>query len=111
MFFRESFVSQNIRFRFQQQSSCLGVDGFQFTHQQVKLDFSRPGKPTDNAVAESFLASPRRECLTSHWFIDLEEAQDQLENWREDYNNVRPHRSLGGKKPDCQQMGTGGLPR
>lgn len=51
---------------------------------QVKLDLSRPGKPTDNAVAESFLASLRRECLTLHWFRDLEEAQHRLQEWRED---------------------------
>ncbi len=73
---------------------------------QVKLDFSRPGKPTDNAVAESFLASLRRECLTLHWFVDLEEAQDQLERWREDYNNVRPHSSLGDLPP--AYFGAGG---
>ncbi len=73
---------------------------------QVKLDFSRPGKPTDNAVAESFLASLRRECLTLHWFADLEEAQEQLERWRDDYNNVRPHSSLGDLPP--AHFGAGG---
>jgi len=73
---------------------------------QVKLDFSRPGKPTDNAVAESFLASLRRECLTLHWFRDLREAQDRLDQWREDYNNVRPHSSLGDLPP--AHFGAGG---
>jgi putative transposase len=74
---------------------------------QVKLDFSRPGKPTDNAVAESFLASLRRECLTLHWFRDLEEARERLEEWREDYNNVRPHSSLGHVPP--AHFGAGGF--
>ncbi len=73
---------------------------------RVKLDFSRPGKPTDDAVAESFLASLRRECLTLHWFRDLGEAQDRLEEWREDYNNVRPHSSLGDLPP--AHFGAGG---
>jgi putative transposase len=74
---------------------------------EVKLDFSRPGKPTDNAVAESFLASLRRECLTLHWFRDLEETQDRLDRWREDYNNVRPHSSLGDVPP--AHYGAGGF--
>lgn len=42
---------------------------------QVKLDFSRPGKPTDNPYIEAFHASLRRECLSQHWFIDFEDAQ------------------------------------
>lgn len=62
---------------------------------RVRLDFSRPGKPTDNAHIESFNGTLRRECLSQHWFLDLEEAGRILERWREDYNNVRPHTSLG----------------
>ena len=73
---------------------------------QVTLDFSRPGKPTDNAVAESFLVSLRRECLTLHWFVDLEAAQEQLERWRDDYINVRFHSSLGDLPP--AHFGAGG---
>jgi hypothetical protein len=74
---------------------------------QVKLDFSRPGKPTDNAVPESFLASLRRECLTIHCFRDLEETQDRLDRWRDDYGNVRPHSSLGDVPP--AHFGAGGF--
>lgn len=59
----------------------------------VKLDFSRPGKPTDNAVIEAFNASSRRECLSQHWFLDLAEAQCTLDAWRDEYNNHRPHSS------------------
>lgn len=40
----------------------------------VKLDFSRPGKPTDNAFIESFNGKFRRECLNQHWFLSLEDA-------------------------------------
>lgn len=66
---------------------------------QVRLDFSRPGKPTDNAHIEAFNGSLRRECLSQHWFMDLEEARRTLEAWRADYNNVRPHKSLGQLPP------------
>jgi len=59
----------------------------------VTLDFSRPGKPTDNAVIESFNASLRRECLSQHWFIDLTDAQRVLDAWRADDNNHQPHSS------------------
>lgn len=66
---------------------------------RVKLDFSRPGKPTDNAHAEAFNSVLRRECLSQHWFIDLEDAQTVLDRWRADYNNFRPHGSLGRLTP------------
>jgi putative transposase len=66
---------------------------------RVKLDFSRPGKPTDNAIIESFNASLRRECLSQHWFLDLADAQRTLDEWRRDYNNHRPHSSLGDQPP------------
>jgi putative transposase len=60
----------------------------------VKLHFSRPGKPTDNAMIETFNAKVRAECLDQHWFVSLEEAKKQLEAWRRDYNEERPHSSL-----------------
>jgi putative transposase len=65
----------------------------------VRLDFSRPGKPTDNAHVEAFHGSLRRECLSQHWFVDLADAQRTLDHWREDYNKVRPHSSLGHLPP------------
>ena len=65
----------------------------------VKLDFSRPGKPTDNAFIESFNARLRLECLNEHWFLSLDEAQEKLEAWRRDYNENRPHGSLGNVPP------------
>ena len=65
----------------------------------VKLDFSRPGKPTDNAFIESFNGKFRQECLNQHWFLSLEDAQEQVDSWREDYNQRRPHSSLGDRTP------------
>ena len=65
----------------------------------VKLDFSRPGKPTDNAYIESFNARFRLECLNEHWFLSLEDAQEKSELWRNDYNETRPHSSLGNMTP------------
>jgi len=50
------------------------VDLWAYQH-QVKLDFSRPGKPTDNAYIESFNGTLRRECLNAKWFLSLTDAQ------------------------------------
>ena len=60
----------------------------------VTMDFSRPGKPTDNPFIESFNGSLRDECLNIHWFLSLEDAQDKLDNWRREYNHERTHSSL-----------------
>src|SRR5829696_139951 len=65
----------------------------------VTLDFSRPGKPTDNAFIESFNGKFRAECLDQHWFISLDEAVCKCEAWRRDYNEVRPHSAIGNKPP------------
>lgn len=67
--------------------------------QDVTLDFSRPGKPMDNALAESFNGSFRDECLNLNWFLSLEDARDKIESWRVDYNEYRPHGSLGDIPP------------
>jgi len=65
----------------------------------VTLDFSRPGKPTDNAFIESFNGRLRAECLNTHWFLSVADARDKLEDWRRDYNEVRPHGAIGNKPP------------
>ncbi len=65
----------------------------------VTLDFIEPGKPTQNAFAESFNGKFRDECLNQHWFVNLQQARRDIENWRNDYNHVRPHSSLGNKAP------------
>ncbi len=69
----------------------------------VRLEFSRPGKPTDNAFAESFNGHFRAECLDCHWFASLEEARHTIEAWRVDYNTERPHRALGQQTPAAVQ--------
>ena len=65
----------------------------------VTLNFSRPGKPTDNAIIESFNGSFRDECLNINWFLSLEDAQRKIESWRTYYNESRPHMSLGYLTP------------
>jgi len=68
--------------------------------QQVTLDFSRPGKPTDNPNIESFNGSFRDECLNVHWFLSLTDAQEKIEHWHQEYNGFRPHSSLQNLTPD-----------
>lgn len=65
----------------------------------VILDFSRPGKPTDNAFVEYFIGSLRDECLNVNWFLSLGDARTKIEDWRVDYNEYRPHSSLGYRTP------------
>ena len=65
----------------------------------VKLNFIRPGKPMENAFAESFIGRLRDECLNTNWFISLKHARDLIEYWRQDHNEVRPHSSLKGAAP------------
>jgi putative transposase len=65
----------------------------------VKLDFTRPGKPTDNSHIESFNGRLRDECLNVHQFLSLSHAQGRIDQWRSDYNNHRPHSSLGNLTP------------
>ena len=66
----------------------------------VRMAFSLPGKPTDNAFVESFNGTFRAECLDAHWFTSLTEAQLIVETWRREYNESRPHRALGERTPN-----------
>jgi len=68
-------------------------------HHGVRIDFSRPGKPTDNGFVESFNGSLRDECLNVHWFETLEEAKAKIEAWRVEYNESRPHQALAELAP------------
>jgi putative transposase len=74
------------------------VDLWAYQH-QVRIDFSRPGKPTDNAYIESFNGTFRDECLNAHWFESIADARAIVESWREEYNESRPHRALGEVPP------------
>ena len=66
----------------------------------VKLDFIRPGKPTENAFIESFNGRLRDECLNVNEFASIEDAKQKIELWRQDYNHHRPHSSLGHLTPN-----------
>ncbi len=67
----------------------------------VQLEFSRPGKPTDNAFIESFNSRLRQDCLNQHWFHSIKEAQTFIEAWRQDYNTNHPHSALGYAAPEA----------
>ena len=71
---------------------------------RIELDFSRPGKPTDNAFVESFNASVRKELLNTSWFDTLEDARRAAREWRREYNEVRPHRSLANLTPKAYAL-------
>jgi putative transposase len=99
---------------------CLFVDnGSEFSgqlldlwayHHQAKIDFSRPGKPTDNCFIETFNGSLRDECLNVRWFASLAEARTIVEAWRRDYNESRPHTALDNRTPAAfaRELGAGG---
>ncbi len=65
----------------------------------VSLQFIRPGKPVENAFIESFNGKFRNECLDTEWFNSITEAQQTVERWRVDYNEIRPHGSLDRRTP------------
>jgi putative transposase len=77
--------------------------------QGVKLSFIRPGKPIENAYIESFNGRLRDECLNTNWFISLKHARNIIEEWRKDYNEIRPHSSLKGFTPKEYAVMTAGL--
>ena len=89
--------------------SEIGVDGgpefvsleFQQWAKQrgIGLGYCRPGKKNENAFIESFNGKLRDECLNMHWFSSLSEARRLIEEWRVEYNDLRPHSSLGGLTP------------
>jgi putative transposase len=68
---------------------------------KIELDFSRPGKPTDNAFVESFNSTVRKELLNTSWFVNLQEARKAARAWQREYNQERPHRSLSNKTPQA----------
>jgi putative transposase len=75
------------------------VDQWAYQH-QVALHFIERGKPTQNALIESFNGKFRDECLNQNWFVDLRHAREVIEAWRVDYNTVRPHSSLRYLTPE-----------
>ncbi len=65
----------------------------------IQLDFTRPGKPTDNGLCESFNGRLRDECLNVNEFESIDQARQKIEAWRIDYNEQRPHGALGHLTP------------
>lgn len=66
---------------------------------RITLDFSRRARRGDNALCEAFNGSVRRECLSQGYFSTHAEVQAEVDRWREDYNNDRPHQSLANLPP------------
>jgi len=67
----------------------------------IGIKLIQPGKPTQNAYIESFNGKLRDECLNDHWFISVQQARVIIEAWRKDYNELRPHSSLGQLSPNA----------
>jgi putative transposase len=65
----------------------------------VRLEFIQPGKPMQNGYVESFNGRLRDECLNANWFTSLRDAKRKIEEWRQDYNQQRPHSSLAYLSP------------
>ena len=96
--FKESGLPQTIKVDNGSEFISKVLDAWAHRH-GVQLEFSRPGKPTDNAFIESFNGRLRQECLNQNWFTSLAEARQIIEEWRRDYNDYRPHSSLGQQTP------------
>ncbi len=77
---------------------CLALDRWAYAN-GVKLKFSRPGKPTDNPFIESFNGKMRDEFLNTHWFTGISDLRIKAAAWQKEYNEERPHSSLGMLTP------------
>ena len=76
----------------------------------VRLHFIDPGKPMQNAFVESFNDKFRYACLSAEWFTGLDDARVRIERWRHDYNERRPHRSIGRMPPAVYARRVAALP-
>ncbi len=88
-------------------SCALAADMYGRMQMRVILDFSRGSKPTDNVLIENFNACVRIACFNQRRFLDLDDARTEIESWREDYNHVRPHSSIGERAPMTMLPPTG----
>jgi putative transposase len=68
---------------------------------RIEIDFSRPGKPTDNAYIEAFNSHLRAEYLNASWFLTMADARERIERWRRDYNDTRLHTALASLTPSA----------
>ena len=78
--------------------------------ERLSWHYIQPGKPVQNAFIESFNSKLRDECLNEHFFCGLAEARHLMEAWRQDYNQLRPHSSLGALAPAEYAKRQGGGP-
>ena len=65
----------------------------------IKLGFIQPGKPTQNAFIESLNGKFRNECLNQLWFKSIDNAREEIDQWRYHYNHERPHSALNYMTP------------
>ena len=77
-------------------SNAMNAWAYDHKVEQVFID---PGKPMQNGYTESFNGKFRAECLDQHWFRNLSEAKEIIEDWRLEYNHIRPHMSLDNLTP------------
>ena len=87
------------------------MSAYDYTFYVQNRHMTTAALPTDNAFIESFNGRLRQECLNQNWFLSLADARETIENWRQDYNEYRPHSSLGQQTPsefvaDWQQTRT-----
>jgi putative transposase len=66
---------------------------------QIRIIYIQPGRPMQNGYVESFNGRFRDECLNANWFATMNDARQKVESWRIDYNDDRPHSSLGYRAP------------
>jgi putative transposase len=78
---------------------CRSVRSWCETH-RVLLRYIEPGRPMQNGHIESFNGRLRDECLNANWFTNSANARHQVESWRTDYNQSRPHSGLGYQTPN-----------
>lgn len=73
------------------------------TGQNLDIALIDPGKPWQNGTTESFNGKFRDECLSMEWFRNRVEAKAVIDEWRQHYNHIRPHSSLGNQTPAAFQ--------
>ena len=78
--------------------TCRALDQWAFEH-GVELRLIQPGKPTQNGFIESFNGRFRDECLNEHGFSHVSHARRTISEWRQDYNECRPHSTLNYQTP------------
>jgi len=77
----------------------------------VEYHFIQPGKPSQNGFVEGFNSTLRDQCLNEHWFLTLNDARELIEDWRIEYNEIKPHSSLGGLPPSVYAAMQSGVPQ